>query len=206
MSAVPHSPVLRCVGCRLHPAHCICDVIRAEAGRLRDLVRTRVVIVIHAKEMSRSTNTGFLAAQLLPGSELRVRGAKDRAVELDDLRGPAVRSVLLFPEPDAERLTAAPGAEPPLLVVPDGTWRQANRMVHRDRVLSRLPRVTLAPSQPAGYALRTSPRPGALCTIEAIGRALGLLEGPETGPTVRRALMTVLDAQVRATLRMRGRA
>jgi len=190
----------------LHPAQCICDVIRTEAERLRNLVRTRVVIVIHAKEMSRSTNTGFLAAQLLPGSELRARGVKDRTVDLDDLRRPEVRSVLLFPEPDAEILTADPTDAPPILVVPDGTWRQAGRMVHRDRVLRRLPRVALAPSQPTGYALRTSPRPGALCTLEAIGRALSLLEGPGNGPTVRRALMTVFNAQVQATLRMRGRA
>jgi tRNA-uridine aminocarboxypropyltransferase len=197
---------LRCVGCRLHPPECICEIIGTEAARLRGLVRTRVVIVLHAKERSRSTNTGFLAARLLPGCELRVRGAKDHAVDLDDLGHPDAGAALLFPAPEARVLTADPAQAPRVLVVPDGSWRQAASMVRRDRVLSQMERVALAPGPPPGYRLRTSPRPGALCTLDAIARALALLEGTENGPAMQKGLETVLDAQVQATLRMRGRA
>ena len=214
---------LRCVGCRLHPAECICDVVRQEAAALIGRVRTRVVVVIHSKEMSRSTNTGFLAERLLPGCEIRVRGAKDRDVDLGDLARPGSRAVALFPHPEARILTAEAWAgegdagggrpqepqephEPLVLVVPDGSWGQAGRMVRRDTVLARLPRVTLAPGRPAGYRLRKSLRRDGLCTLEAIGRALSVLEGPVNGVAVRHSLERVLDAQVRGTLRMRGRA
>ncbi len=206
----------RCIGCRLHPPECICDVIETQAARVSDLVRTRVVVVIHSKEMSRSTNTGFLAARVLPACELRVRGAKDRAVDLADLGRPDVRAVLLFPDPEAAILTVdqVDGSHPvsnsnggPLvLVVADGSWRQAGRIVRRDPVLNQLPRVTLAPGQPTRYRLRTPPRPDALCTLDAIARALAVLEGPVNGPPILQALETVVDAQVQATLRMRGRA
>ncbi len=197
----------RCIGCRLHPPECICDVIETQAARVGDLVRTRVVVVIHSKEMSRSTNTGFLAARVLPACELRVRGAKDRAVDLADLGRPDVRAVLLFPDPEAAILTVDQVDGGPLvLVVADGSWRQAGRIVRRDPVLNQLPRVTLPPGQPTRYRLRTPPHPDALCTLDAIARALAVLEGPVNGPPILQALETVVDAQVQATLRMRGRA
>jgi DTW domain-containing protein YfiP len=53
------------------------------------------------------------------------------------------------------------------------------------------------------YRLRTEAHDGGLATIEAIARALGLLEG-EKGPRVQHALEFVFRAMVDRTLWSRG--
>ncbi|MFH2008478.1 MAG: tRNA-uridine aminocarboxypropyltransferase [bacterium] len=190
----------RCIGCRLHTAVCICSEVEAAATRLQGLLRTRVVLVTHAKELRRSTNTGFLLERVLR-CEVRVRGAMDQDCELWDLVAPGAEALMLYPEEDGRVL--AVGDRPSCLVVADGSWRQATRMVNRDPALSRLERVTLPPGPPGRYRLREAPRADGLCTLEAVARALELTEG-ERGPELRSGLETLLDAQVRATLQMRG--
>src|SRR5437762_1064086 len=59
---------LRCRRCRLHASLCLCPLIpRVET-------RTRLVLVIHRAEDRKSTNTGRLATECLPNSEIVVRG------------------------------------------------------------------------------------------------------------------------------------
>lgn len=192
----PHS--LRCVGCRHHVSDCICEGVAAQAERLRGQVHTRVVVVMHAKEMSRASNTGFLLPSLLEGAEMRVRGALGKSCSLEDLLRPEAGAVLLFNDPGA-RLLDSVTAPVRTLVVADGSWRQAGRMVRRDRVLRQLPQVYLPLGQPSRYRLRGSPRPGDLCTLESTARALEVLEG-DAGPEIRRSLESVLEVKVEATL------
>src|SRR5262249_3163913 len=92
--------------------------------------------------------------------------------------------------------------EPVVLLVPDGTWRQARRMLHRDPDARDAEPVTLPPGAPSRYELRRAPSEGALSTLEAVARALALLEGAE----VERGLMDVLDAFVQRSHRPAGRA
>src|SRR5271155_4889676 len=109
----------------MHVSLCVCPLIP------RVVTATRVLLVVHRFELRKPTNTGRLALECLPNSELLVRGGAGEA-------GPRVapaagsRLVLLFPHDDAipiERL--APSREPVTLVVPDGTWRQASKVRRR---------------------------------------------------------------------------
>ena len=115
----------RCPGCRLIVAACFCDLIpRVET-------RTRVVVVLHRLEAGKPSNTGHLALRCLPNSSLVIHGALDRA-----MAAPAWAEhsdpVLLFPHPDARPLAAfCDNPRPLTLIVPDGTWRQAQRMRRR---------------------------------------------------------------------------
>src|SRR5690606_14468109 len=85
---------------------------------------------------------------------------------------------LLFPGEDALALDSlASGAEPVRLVVPDGTWRKARKLLHVNPWLAALPRVALPPGQPSRYRLRKVPTAEALSTIEAVTCALNGLEG-----------------------------
>ncbi len=160
--------------------------------------RTRVVLFIHRREDRKSTNTGRLAIECLARSEVVVRGHEsrpDRPFALDRASQP----VLLFPGEDAIPLERFAG-RPLTLVVPDGTWRQASKVRKRVPGLCDLPCVSLPPDAPSTYRLRAETREGGLATIEAIARALGILEGSE----VRRALERVFRAMVERTLWARG--
>jgi DTW domain-containing protein YfiP len=90
------------------------------------------------------------------------------------------------------------------LVVPDGSWRQASKVQSREPALAEAVRVRLALGQrPSEFLLRREPHPESVCTIEAIARALELLEG-QNGPAVRAALEHLLRLLVHRTLWSRG--
>jgi DTW domain-containing protein YfiP len=104
------------------------------------------------------------------------------------------RGVVFEDHPRVRELAAAPGTAllypgagstpagevdppPPALVVIDGTWLQAERMLRDNPSLAALPRISLVHDQESGYAgLRREPAAGHLSTIEAVALALGALE------------------------------
>lgn len=174
---------------------CVCGLLPAPPL----VTRTRVVLVLHREEVRKPTNTGRLALACLAGAQLVVRGERDQPPAPLDLVG--TRPLLLFPDDDATPLDRiADDPRPTTLIVPDGTWRQAQRVRTRLPGLADVPCVTLPAGPPSRYRLRSEPRPGGLATAEAIARALGLLEGP----AVQAAIERVFDAMVERTLWSRG--
>jgi DTW domain-containing protein len=177
-------------------AACICCLMPSVP------TRTRVVVVMHSLESHKTTNTGRLALRCLPNSALVIRGDPEvRAQPPPSWHDGASDPVLLFPHPDARPLeTWRDHARPVTLVVPDGTWRQAQRVRRRVPGLEGIPCASLAPTAPSGYHLRSTPHAGRLATIEAIAEALGVLEGAAP----RTALLEIFHDMVSRTLRARG--
>ena len=163
---------------------------------------TRIVIVSHVFELARTTNTARLARLMLPKTQIVERGAATR------ISPPAVeaeRAALLFPEDGAIELDAFwahADPRPLTLVVPDGSWPQAKRAARRTPGLAGLPRVRLPDGPPTRFLLRDQTRtPQHLCTLEAIARALGIIEGHR----VEAALLAGLDRFILRILASRGR-
>ena len=140
---------------------CLCDEVR----QVR--TRTRIVLLRHALESFRSTNTGRIALLALSNATLATHGAEGGDERVD----PGEKSWLLFPD-GARR----PEGEPPrTIVVVDASWSQARRMVQRIEWVRRMPRLSIE-SGPVLPRLRTAPRADGLGTFEAIIRALGPYE------------------------------
>ncbi len=189
----------RCTRCRMLDDLCVCPLLPAP----RIETRTRVVLVIHRYEVRKSTNTGRLAALCLANSDTLVRGHESHPTPAF-VREPGTHPLFLFPHDGASVLTAASvPAGPVTLIVPDGNWRQASKVRNRVAGLRDVPCVSLPVGLPSTYRLRTEAHEGGLATIEAIARALGLLEG-EGGPRVQDALEFVFRAMVDRTLWSRG--
>jgi DTW domain-containing protein YfiP len=183
----------RCAACRMHASLCICDLVT----KLE--TRTRLVIVMHRAEERKSTNTGALAARCIARSEVVVRGHEDRPTRFE--ADPATQPVLLFPHEDAMPLSQFARSERPItLVVPDGTWRQASKARARVPGLRDIPCACLPVESPSTYRLRAPSHAAQLSTIEAVARAMGLLEGAH----VRRAIERVFRAMVERTLWAKG--
>jgi DTW domain-containing protein len=179
----------RCPRCLHLPQWCLCDEVPTVQ------TRTRVILVRHYREVTRSSNSGRLAALALPNSELLDHGAPGTPATLLDaamLEGAA----LLFP--GGEPLSAA--NPPAKLIVLDATWSQARRMRRKVRGLERIRTVSI-PSAPTDRPrMRASPGEGKVSTIEAIAYALGELEGE----AVRDPLLTLFEVAV-ARSRASGR-
>lgn len=188
-------PEARCAHCRMYTELCICALVP------RLPTRTRLVLVLHRDEQRKPTNSGQLAAQCLPNSELHVRGLGPEVVPRFTWDAATTQPVLLYPHADARPCSDFAGSSLPVtLVVPDGTWRQAGKMRARMPGLAELPCVTLPPDLPTSYRLRSETHPDGLATLEAIARALGILDGPE----VQAGLERIFRIMVERTLWLRG--
>ncbi|MCQ4348419.1 DTW domain-containing protein [Pseudomonas stutzeri] len=181
----------RCPRCARPQSHCLCALI----PRLGN--RTRVLILQHPDEQHHALNTARLAVLGLSDAELRVG---ERFVELEsELAG--AEAWLLFPGEGARRIdglgTPADSGER-LLIVPDGTWRKARRILHCNPWLAALPRLTLPDGLVSRYRLRKAPGPGALSTVEAIVHCLNALEGAGRFDALLRPFEALIEAQIAA--------
>ncbi|MGH8382149.1 tRNA-uridine aminocarboxypropyltransferase [Pseudomonas sp.] len=184
---------IQCERCLRPQTHCLCPLIPSLDSR------TRVLVLQHPSEVRHALNTAKLAALGLRNAELRVGEVFEDLAEL--LEAPGYRSALLFPGDDAQPLAAyADGNEerPWLLVVPDGTWRKASKLLHLNPLLATLPRVTLAQVLPSRYRLRKAPAQGALSTLEAVVQALNVLEAPVCFDALLRPFEALIEGQIEA--------
>jgi hypothetical protein len=100
---------------------------------------------------------------------------------------------VLFPGEGARTVDEWPGDKPRTLIVVDGTWSQAKKMLKHNPQLAALPRIALVPDKPGNYRIRKEPTDQHLATIEATAQILGALEGD---PTRFDALLTPFTAMV----------
>lgn len=190
-----------CPLCTLTTALCVCDALpRVETA-------TRVIVVAPLRELRKSTNTGALAVRCLARGELHVSGARDQVVDYGALTHADATNLLLFPEAGAVPLEASlvrTFTAPVRLIVPDGHWGQAARIRGKLRDARDLVVVSLPPGPSARHPLRREARdrPEGVATIEAIARALEILEGPHAS----RPLLDVYALFIARALRHRGRA
>lgn len=185
-------PRPRCERCQRPLDHCLCPLIPTLDSR------TRVVLLQHPSETAHALNTARLAALGLVNAQLRIGEVFD---DLDELLGtPGYRPVLLFPGDQAQALTAYGEADdtPLLLIVPDGTWRKARKMLYLNPLLAALPRVTLGQVAPSRYRLRKAPEPGAVSTLEAVVQALNVLEQPASFDALLRPFEALIEGQIKA--------
>ncbi|MFP2909017.1 tRNA-uridine aminocarboxypropyltransferase [Pyxidicoccus sp. 3LFB2] len=165
----------RCHRCNL-PSHlCLC----AEIPRVE--TRTRILLLQHVMEIAKKSNTGRVASLALTNSRLLVYGSPAEAIDTAVLSEPG--TWLLFPDGP----TAPPDAPAPRqLVVLDGSWSQTRRMTQRLPVLRTLPRLALPAPEPGMLRLRETTHPSGMSTLDAIARAVAVLEGPEASAPLER--------------------
>lgn len=196
MSRGPADLSRRCPRCLFPPAECLCPDVP------RIAVRTRFLLLRHASELPRPTNSGRWAALALAGTRVLDYALPGPPPDLSALAEPG--TVVLFPSPHAPRLEVHPRQ----VVVLDATWAQARRMVQRIPALRTLPRLSLPAGnsrtgrQPARQPMRQPTVAGGLSTIEAMAAALELLGEHEAG----RALARLHEAALARAWRLRGGA
>ncbi|WXL23995.1 DTW domain-containing protein [Ectopseudomonas mendocina] len=186
-------PRPHCPRCTRPVDHCLCPLIPHLSSR------TRVLILQHRSEAGHALNTARLAALGLVNSQLLVGEVFDGLHEL--LNQPGYRACLLFPGEQAQslsQLVSGTDQVPTLLVVPDGTWRKARKLLHLNPALAELPRVVLPEGLESRYRLRKAPKPGALSTIEAIVESLNTLDAPANFNALLKPFESLIDGQIAA--------
>jgi DTW domain-containing protein YfiP len=194
----------RCYRCRKPALTCYCPLIKMVQAPMD------VLILMHPLEARHPVGTGRMAHQCLPGSRLMLGthfdgDARLRAVLAD----PTLYPLVLFPGPKAHDLSAltptqrqaiVPAGRRPLLIVIDGTWHCARKLLHRSPDLQSLPRVCFTPSRPSGFLVRKQPKALCFSTIEAIHEVLSLFDANPPGPRPYDALLESFEAMVKRQL------
>ena len=161
-----------CARCRRPEVVCYCAHIVTIPAR------TRVVLLQHPREENRPIGTAHMASLCLPSASVHVGTSFDGAPFLDDLLGDENRTTyLLYPGDGARDIVADPPQEPVTLIVVDGTWAQAKKLVKTNARLASMPRVSFVPPAPSEYRIRREPKEIYLSTLESLVLVLGALEG-----------------------------
>jgi len=159
-----------CGRCRRPASVCFCADVKPIA------TKTRVLILQHPRERDVPIGTARLARLALPNAILRtdVDFSQDRVVCDCLAQGNAY---LLFPGPGALDVETADLPTPITLVVLDGTWWQAGKLLKSNPELAALPRLRLTPTAPSVYGqIRREPADHCVATVEAIAHVLAHLE------------------------------
>lgn len=199
-AATTFEPRAICARCRRPEVVCYCPFVRT----IR--TRTRVVVLQHPRERDVPINTARIASLCLPDAELHL-GVRFDEARLTTLLGadPARPPVLLYPGDDAIDVEANPPSGPVTLVVVDGTWFQARKIVRTNAALASLPRYAFRPKAPSDYRIRREPQEDYVSTIEALVSVLGVLEG-EGGPALVTGMLEPFRAMVDMQLAYAERA
>ncbi|KAF3997274.1 tRNA-uridine aminocarboxypropyltransferase [Glaciimonas immobilis] len=188
-----HTSRTRCIQCTRPLARCLCHLVPHLDSR------TRIVVLQHPSETDHALNTARLAALGLNNAALLIGETFPDLPTL--LADPVYQPCLLFPGDQAQTLVAPieeTDAKPLLLVVLDGTWRKARKLLHVNPALSLLPRIALPAGRQSRYRLRKAPAPGMISTLEAIVCALNLLEAPRNFDALLVPFEALIDQQIAA--------
>lgn len=157
-----------CSRCRRPIRVCVCAALVPVESR------TRVVFLQHPREARMPVSTCRLAHLSLPNSELHVGLGPEGDARLESIaKEPG--TMLLFPGPDATDVRDL-RAPPSTLIVVDGTWINARKLVVRSPLVAALPRIGFTPLHPSNYRIRREPAPHCVSTIEAVVHVLDALD------------------------------
>ena len=166
--------------------------------------RTRVVLLQHPRESRVPIGTARMASLCLQGSQLFVGLDFSADARLSASLGVAARpAALLFPGEQAIDLAKQPPPGPITLVVVDGTWWQAKKLLTLNPALAALPRYALSASG-SEYGLRKAPQADHISTLEAVAHALGILEGPQARDSLLVPLRRMVAMQHEHKARLNG--
>ncbi|MBX5482562.1 MAG: DTW domain-containing protein [Myxococcaceae bacterium] len=183
-----------CLRCRRPARVCYC----AHIPSLQ--TRTHLVFLQHVRERRMPIGTARMAHLALPNSEFHVGidfAGNERVSALVSEPG----TFLLFPGPNARDLRDLREGELKSLIVVDGTWPLAKKLIRVNPALSRLPQLSFRPSRPGNYRIRKEPAEHCVATIEAVAEVLGVLEGD---PERFQRMLRAFDAMVNTQLRLRA--
>ena len=168
-----HEP---CSACRLSKWLCVC----AHAPQVT--LRTPLILIAHVQDLGRTSNTVRLLGLAIRNASILSHGVFPNPADPASHLPPDTTPLVLFPGRGAQTLTpqlVAALPSPPALIVPDGNWKQAGKMVKRLPLLDTAVKVALPTRAFAGTALRRNLHEHRMSTYEAVIQALAVLEGEE---------------------------
>ncbi|NMH65066.1 tRNA-uridine aminocarboxypropyltransferase [Shewanella salipaludis] len=176
-----------CSVCHYPQSACVCASIRPLQPK------TRLLVLQHPSEVGHAKNSVRLLSLVIPQTLVYVGETPEDFAELRQYLARLERPVyLVYPsEKSVQVQQAAPAADCVLLLL-DGTWRKAFRLLQLNPWLQQYPALHLDLEQSSNYRIRKASRSDSLSTLEAAAHMLRALD-PELEV---KPLFEALDAMV----------
>ena len=185
------SPREVCGQCYRPMSVCYCEHLVPQDSR------TRVLILRHTREREVGIGTARMALLGLRNACLRT----DVDFSHDSVVNDAIaagNTYVLYPTPDALPVETTTFDRPINLIVLDGTWWQARKLLRSNPALKALPTLRMTPKEKSLYGqVRREPADDYVGTVEAIAYVLGHLEKDhEKFQTLLRPLKALVEKQL----------
>lgn len=197
--------LIRCPLCLLGEQFCTC------ALRRQLQTQASFLLIMYNDEVLKPTNSGRLIADLIPDTHAYIWSRTEpEAALLALLDSPQYQPYLVFPAQYAEQgqtilnqvpMSTLVEGKRPLLIMLDGSWREAIKMFRKSPYLHSLPLLSFDPDTLATYALRKGSHDFQLGTAEVASLALGAIGEAANG----KVLSTWFDLFVESSLLGRNR-
>jgi len=178
------------LSCGLPNIICICDKISKIS------LKNKVSVIIPHVESYKSSNTGGLVKATLENSEVFIRGEKNKLFSPDDVLSTKYQNLILYTGGKELTYDYIQSFDKPInLIVPDGTWTTAPRIVVREPKFYSIPKVSLFNPPKSQYKLRKHPNPYYISTFEAIAYSLAIIENnPQISDKLMESFLMKIDA------------
>ena len=196
-----------CDQCRQPGFSCYCQFINKFDPQIK------FVILMHPIERRRRIATGRMSYLSLQDAELIVGQDFADNKQLNDLlNNPIYNCIVLYPGISAVDISKGNDElkqslfvekKKTLIIVIDGTWATAKKMMNRSPNLKKLQRICFTPSEPSRFRVRKQPHAECYSTIEAIHytiEMLGTFAGFDTANNNHKSLLNVFDKMVERQL------
>jgi DTW domain-containing protein YfiP len=134
-----------------------------------------LLILQHPNEHRKYYSTVKLVTQLLTNARV-VRGVVFQEGEIESalskIGAPPQQTYLLYPGKDSTDCQKVHLDRTSTVIVIDGTWDEAGKIVYRNPILQSFPKISFSQSLESNYKVRKQPRPGYLSTLESIAHLL----------------------------------
>lgn len=160
-----------CSNCQFPQSQCVCDAVQSVA------TETQLIVLQHPSEVQHSKNTVRLLPLTLATVQVVIGETPEDFQSIRTQLEQATRPVyLLYPSEHSVEPTTAHAALPSILVVLDGTWRKAHKMLMLNPWLLELTHLRLPLQQPSQYRIRKAKRDDSLSSLEAAAYGIKALE------------------------------
>ena len=170
-----------CQRCEYPIQTCLCDALTQVAHK------TKVIILQHPSEVKNAKNTVRLLKLMSNNTSILIGESEQ---DFNEIKQQVLANkqdyALLFPGDDAVVLSEQVQTSSfRCLIVIDGTWKKAKKLLLLNPWLNDLTKVSFNQSVVSEYQIRSTSVQGGLSTIEAVAYSLNEIENCSTAPFIR---------------------
>jgi len=180
-----------CIYCTYPISACLCHAVSSIK------MSTEVVVMQHPSEVNHAKNTVRLMQLVIPQMQVFIGETSEDFIELQAYLAQATKPIyVVYPSDNSVSVSQANPANNAIIILIDGTWRKAYKMLQSNPWLLDYPAIHLEVEHASNYIIRKAKRPDSLSTLEATALLLSAMDSAvDTTP-----LFAAFDAMVQHRL------